>query len=78
MSSAPDVLTGLERYLQRGIAGGEVVGYSIYDNPLVAEGAATELAIGSQARVVQAWNHSDEHEKISSEVSSKGLIHCWT
>ena len=60
MSSAPDVLTGLERYLQRGIAGGEVVGYSIYDNPLVAEGAATELAIGSQARVVQAWNHSDE------------------
>ena len=40
MSLAPDVLTGFERYLERGVAGGELVEYSIYDNPSVAENAA--------------------------------------
>ena len=68
MSLAPDVLTGLERYLQKGIAGGEIVEYSIYDNPSVAEGVATELAIGSQARVVHAWNHNDEHKSFIRSV----------
>lgn len=68
MSLAPDVLTGLEQYLQKGIAGGEIVEYSIYDNPSVAEGAATELAIGSQARVVHAWNHNDEHKSFIRSV----------
>ena len=68
MSLAPDVLTGLERYLQKGIAGGEIVEYSIYDNPSVAEGVATKLAIGSQARVVHAWNHNDEHKSFIRSV----------
>lgn len=68
MSLAPDVLTGLERYLQKGIAGGEIVEYSIYDNPSVAEGAATELAIGSRARIVHAWNHNDEHKSFIRSV----------
>ena len=61
MALTPDVLTGFQGYLERGLAGGELVEYSIYDNPLVAEGAATELVIGSQARVVHALNHDDEH-----------------
>ena len=68
MSLAPDVLTGLERYLERGIAGGELVEYSIYGNPSVAEGAATELAIGSHGRVLHAWNHKDEHERFIRSV----------
>ena len=54
MSQIPDVLTGLERYLERGIGGGELVEYSIYGNELAADSVSTELAIGSYGRVVHA------------------------
>ena len=68
MSQIPDVLTGLERYLERGIGGGELVEYSIYGNELAADSVSTELAIGSYGRVVHAWNHSDEQKRFIRSV----------
>ena len=65
MAINPGILVGSHQqdYVRRAINGGELVDYSIFSNPSVAEGYSSTVNIGwDESRTVYAFNHESHHE----------------
>ena len=64
----PKDLVGRQEYLARGIDGGELVEFSIFNNYSVTPGYTTEVTIGHYDDIIYARNHDSEQESFIRSV----------